>query len=107
MTHGLTDPPVDRTGYSAFRQTYYKGEVELVAVASDGLCSFQRRVGGAYEAVPLLQVLDKVLAFKGYQGEFVKRRMRRFLTQEAPLLGWHHDDDVSLAAIHVDAEERP
>ena len=66
-----------------------------------------RRVGGAYEAVPLLQVLDKVLAFKGYQGEFVKRRMRRFLTQEAPLLGWHHDDDVSLAAIHVDAEERP
>jgi hypothetical protein len=34
-------------------------------------------------------------------GSFVARRMRRFLTVEASALGWHRDDDLSVAAIYV------
>lgn len=75
--------------------------VDLVLLASDGLGSFQRRIDSRFEAVPITEVADKAFGFKGMAGSFVARRMRRFLTVEAPALGWHHDDDLSVAAIHV------
>lgn len=88
-------------GVSPFIHHFMKRDFELVMVCSDGVGSFQRKVDGAFEPVPLLAVLDHVIDFKNYQGEFVKRRMRRFLMHEAPALGWHHDDDVSVAAIYM------
>lgn len=76
-------------------------DVDLVAIASDGLSSFQRRAGGAFEAVPATAVVEHVFAFKNFTGVFVTRRLRRFLTSEAPSLGWHHDDDLSVGAIFI------
>lgn len=89
------------TGMDPFGLDFLIEDVDLVLLASDGLGSFQRRVDSHFEAVPISEVADKAFGFKGMAGSFVARRMRRFLTVEAPALGWHHDDDLSVAAIHV------
>lgn len=91
----------DDTGMEPFKIDFPICDVDLVLLASDGLGSFQRRVDSAFEAVPINEVADKAFAFKGMVGSFVARRMRRFLTVEAPALGWHHDDDLSVAAIYL------
>lgn len=88
------------TGMDPFTLDFSVEDVDLVLLASDGLGSFQRRVDSHFEAVPISEVADKAFAFKGMAGSFVARRMRRFLTVEAPALGWHHDDDLSVAAIY-------
>lgn len=90
------------TGMEPFALDFPIEDVDLVLLASDGLGSFQRRVDSHFEAVPINEVADKAFAFKSMAGSFVARRMRRFLTVEAPALGWHHDDDLSVAAIHVE-----
>jgi len=89
------------TGMDPFRLDFPIEDVDLVLLASDGLGSFQRRVDSYFEPVPICEVAEKAFGFKGMAGSFVARRMRRFLTVEAPALGWHHDDDLSVAAIHV------
>ena len=89
------------TGMEPFSLDFPIYDVDLVLLASDGLGSFQRRVDSHFEAVPINEVADKAFAFKSMAGSFVARRMRRFLTVEAPALGWHHDDDLSVAAIHL------
>ncbi|MSQ03985.1 MAG: hypothetical protein EXR71_19205 [Myxococcales bacterium] len=76
-------------------------EFELAAVASDGLRSFQRRTGTRFAPVPLLEVVPHVFGFKGLAGEFVARRLRRFLRKECEDMGWHPNDDVAVAAIHA------
>lgn len=73
---------------------------DVVAVMSDGVQSFRRRKGNGFEPVPVQEVVAKMMAFKNYTGEFVVRRMKAFLKQ-ATADGWHWDDDVSMAAIHV------
>ncbi len=89
------------TGMDPFNLDFPLEDVDLVLLASDGLGSFQRRVDSHFEAVPISEVADKAFAFKSMVGSFVVRRMRRFLTVDAPALGWHNDDDLSVGAIHV------
>lgn len=76
---------------------------DLVLLLSDGAKTFRRPVPqarGATEPVPLQEVVDNLLQVKGYVGEFITRRAKRFL-QDATARGWHHDDDFSVAAIHL------
>jgi hypothetical protein len=82
-------------------------EVEWVAALSDGIHSFyatadcERREGGASRAntpVPLTIVLRALLAFKTTKGQFVQRRLQRFL-RDCDRLGWQHYDDLSVAAL--------
>ncbi len=80
-------------------------DVDLVAVASDGLGSFQRRVNGAFEGVHAATVAQHAFAFKNYAGSFVTRRLRRLLSSEAQTMGWHHDDDLSVGAIFIPESE--
>lgn len=89
------------TGMDPFNLDFPLEDVDLVLLVSDGLGSFQRRIDSHFEAVPISEVADKAFAFKSMVGSFVVRRMRRFLTVDAPALGWHHDDDLSVGAIHV------
>src|SRR5690606_26615739 len=57
-------------------------DVTAICLMSDGVESFYRMVdtgpSKAPEAIGLPEVLRKLLDFKGYQGEFVARRMQRF-----------------------------
>jgi hypothetical protein len=74
--------------------------VDLVAVLSDGFTSFVDRMYGTTVPVPLEDVIHGLFQFKLYNGLFVKRRLRRFL-KDAAKRGWAHDDDLSIAAVHV------
>lgn len=71
---------------------------DLVVVFSDGIESFRDSRG---DEVPYGQVLTNLLNFKNYSGEFVTRRLRRFL-KTCTKAGWTHYDDVSMAAIYVE-----
>jgi len=72
-------------------------DATMCAVMSDGALSF---VGPDRQPVPVDEVMAKLLSFKGSQGRFVQRRMNAF-KKAAAKEGWEHNDDLSLAAVHV------
>ena len=83
-------------------------EVEWVAALSDGVHSFSASEDAAGQGsasranlpVPLPVVLRELLAFKTTRGQFVQRRLQRFL-RDCDRHGWQHYDDVSLAALSL------
>lgn len=88
--------------------TAFGGETkhfEWVALMSDGAQSFTRLAaagaGAAREIVPVIDAASGLLAFKGFNGKFVQRRVNRF-EKDAAKLGWAHEDDLSLGVIHFD-----
>jgi sulfur transfer complex TusBCD TusB component (DsrH family) len=54
--------------------------------------------------IKLIDVLKKVLDFKGWQGEFLDRRFTKF-RKECEKINWHHGDDFSLAAMYFGEEK--
>lgn len=80
---------------------------DLVCLFSDGIQSFQRKTErGGKEAVPVPEVLQQVMAFKGTRGEFVTRRCRRFFGRFCMNHGWSHYDDFSMGAIYREKAEQ-
>lgn len=73
---------------------------DFVAILSDGVHSFQQK--DTLESVPAFKVIERIMAFKSMTGEFVTRRVKRFLQKECAELGWSHYDDFSIAAICMD-----
>jgi hypothetical protein len=71
--------------------------IDLVLLFSDGVESFTDESG---VQVPLHAVLDEVLGFKNYTGQFIARRSARFL-KDAAARGWKHSDDFSCAGIYL------
>lgn len=80
-------------------------DCRFVAVLSDGVQSFTQSVttdtSRTTQTVPVGDVLQLLLAFKGGQGQFVQRRVRAF-QRECAARGWTHADDVSLAVVWID-----
>lgn len=74
-------------------------DVESMMIFSDGIKSFRKKVNGAYQNVPLVDVLREVTAIKNYNGEFMVRRMKRFLHEFCAKNCWIHEDDVAVAAM--------
>lgn len=85
--------------------TFPAAEFDLVLVMSDGATSFQRPKSAdapwITEPVPLVEVVEEMLAIKGYAGVFVAKRALRFL-KDAHAKGWHHSDDFAVAGIYLD-----
>ncbi len=75
-------------------------DYDLIAVISDGIHSFTADTERGRVAIPWGNVLPYLMDFKGYKGQFVKRRLRKFLADTAKL-GWKHHDDISMAAIYL------
>lgn len=79
-------------------------EYDLILLFSDGVQSFHRPVPnstcGATAPVPLAEVLAEMLAIKGFVGQFIVRRAKRFL-KDTGAKGWVHDDDFSVAALYI------
>ena len=77
-------------------------DCRFVAVLSDGVQSFTQSVATdtsrTTQAVPIADVLQLLLAFKGGLGQFVQRRVRAF-QRECAARGWTHADDISLAVV--------
>jgi serine/threonine protein phosphatase PrpC len=79
-------------------------EFTLVAVMSDGINSFTTTVASETsrrsERLGLEIVLPELVAFKSPTGAFVQRRLNRFRA-DCRKRGWHHLDDLAVAAIHL------
>ena len=79
-------------------------DCRFVAVLSDGVQSFTQSLttdtSRTTQSVPVPDVLQLLLAFKGGQGQFVQRRVRAF-QRECAARGWTHADDVSLAVVWI------
>jgi len=98
----VTDHPIEDVESKPYRCLFEALEYDMVLLLSDGAQSFHRPVGsnGATENVPYLEVIEEMLAVKGFAGEFIVRRARAFL-KKAASKGWSHDDDFSVAAIYL------
>jgi hypothetical protein len=76
-----------------------------VAVMTDGVSSFVEEVDSetsrVEQPIQTALVVQKLLAFKGYNGVFAKRRARRFI-KDCRDLKWQNVDDVSLGVIKVE-----
>lgn len=97
-----TDIPIEDAEAVPLGWFFDAAEYDMVALLSDGAQSFHRPTGenGLTAPVPLEAVVREVLAVKGFAGQFITRRARRFL-KEAAAKGWTHDDDFSVAAIYT------
>lgn len=82
----------------------FTSEIDAIAVMSDGVESFTKPSdngpGAARVSVPVAEVLKELLSFKGFNGEFVLRRMNKAMKKFAKE-GWENYDDVSVAAIYL------
>lgn len=81
---------------SDLRQGSLYAQADVVAVLSDGAESFVDRDG---QTVSLETLLPELLSFKNLEGEFVTRRVRRFLERTCVQRGWRHEDDFSMSAV--------
>ena len=66
-----------------------------VLITTDGLLSFSD-----YSfTVPLETIFSLLLQFKGFKGEYVSRRLNKFV-KDCAAKGWWHFDDLTLAGIY-------
>ena len=79
--------------------TFPKEKYDLVVLCTDGAGAFQQK--DTLESVPFGKVLWHLTAFPSFTGEFVTRRVRRFLTKECAELGWVQNDDLAVGAIYM------
>lgn len=93
-----------KPGSPAFRMfTFPAASYDLVMLMTDGVHSFRHKE--TLEPIPALQVVSRLMDFKSLTGEFVTRRVRKFLTKECPELGWTHYDDLGVAAVSLGSRE--
>lgn len=87
--------PYHRGRYFSWAEGEHR-PVDVVALFSDGIESFQDREG---RPVPLEMVLVELLSLKSLHGRFVTRRCKKFLEKTCAERGWKHTDDFSMAAV--------
>ena len=75
--------------------------LDCIVLFSDGVKSF---VDADRQPVPYQDVIHELMDFKHMTGEFVQRRMQKFL-KSAAKRGWTHYDDLSMAAIYLGKED--
>ena len=76
-------------------------EYDVVAVMSDGVETFQKKEGRSVSMISHMEAVEKLLDIKGTNGEFITRPARWMLDKFCPANGWHHTDDVAVAAIYT------
>ncbi len=78
-----------------------------ILTTSDGIHSFQEKIttdtSVVNHQISIEKVLTKLLDFKGYHGQFIARRMRRFIKDSAKW-NWSNLDDLSMAGVHYERE---
>lgn len=79
-------------------------EVESIMIMSDGVHSFYQTITSGTskhnEKVDYHDVLKELLNFKNYTGQFVQRRINKFI-KACDKNNWNHSDDISIAAIYL------
>lgn len=87
----------DESGRS-FREIGICDNYKALIVTSDGIASFMRT--SVNKPVELITLINNLIDFKSYKGEFIQRRMNGF-NHLCEKQGWKHLDDLSLAGIHI------
>lgn len=87
-----------------FTCLFSKEEYDLVVLCTDGVSAFQQK--DTLESIPFYKVLEYLTAFPSLTGEFVTRRVRRFVTQECAELRWVQSDDLGVGAICMESEDK-
>lgn len=79
-------------------------DYEFVVLVSDGIHSFSTTTDSqssrSSQSIEFQTIASELVEFKNVRGEFVGRRLKRFL-KDATLHGWQHADDLSIAAIYL------
>jgi hypothetical protein len=92
---------IDSNDYFAIEFPYT--DFDLIALLSDGVSSFQKIiVAPTYkrqESVPLLEILNEVLNFKNFNGQFVQRRCKAAFRKFADG-NYVNLDDFSLGVLY-------
>lgn len=70
---------------------------------SDGIFSFQNKE--TLELIDYKEVLKEILDFKSFTGEFISRKMKKFLTKTCQERNWINTDDISVAGIYLEEEK--
>ena len=71
---------------------------DAVLIASDGLESFIVEDPSNQRVVEPHEIINGFLAFKNLKGEFLKRRLKRHMSDLQRELGIGHYDDLSVGA---------
>ncbi len=85
-----------RDGEPVDRSIFIFEDLDYIAICSDGIDSF---VDSQMQAVGSYDISLKFTAFKNYNGEFVKRRLKA-LERECIKSKTVHNDDISMAVIY-------
>jgi serine/threonine protein phosphatase PrpC len=79
-------------------------DYEFVVLVSDGIHSFSSTTGSTSSrgtrSIEFQTIARELVAFKNVRGEFVGRRLKRFL-KDVAFNGWQHADDLSVGAIYL------
>ncbi len=75
-------------------------DIEAVSVFSDGIETFSKTENGLTTPIHYLSIISELTNYKSKVGEFVRRRMSRFL-KESKHNNISHFDDISSASIIV------
>jgi len=73
-----------------------RAQWQSVLVGSDGLGAFRQM---DQTLAPSTEIVPPLFRYPSPRGAFVTRRLRRYLTKEAPTRGLHPEDDVAVAAL--------
>ncbi len=74
-------------------------DYRFVAVMSDGVRSFFTTADKSVEALETSNVIAELLSFKSWNGEFVARRVKRFM-RDCASKSWQHADDLSIGVLY-------
>jgi len=106
----VSNPIVDTNGKPYIEDGYFDDSEDgyhTILTTSDGIHSFQEKIitdtSVVNHQMGIERILPKLLDFKGYNGQFVGRRMRRFMKDSAKW-SWSNLDDLSMAGIHYEKD---
>jgi len=77
-------------------------EYRFIAVLSDGVTSFvstEETTSKVQKPIDYMKFIEEVVRMKNWNGEFVQRRMYKFL-KDSEDRGWKHHDDFSMGMVY-------
>jgi hypothetical protein len=89
----------DNSQFCSLNQFIFE-DVKFVTIFSDGVKSFSRVVDGISTPINEVEIVKQIVAYKNFNGDFVKRRMMK-MQKDYVKENITHYDDVSVATIYA------
>jgi hypothetical protein len=98
---------ITNSGLAVHNFQFLINHYNLIMIMSDGAMSFQKTISNdlntskCFENISVLEIVTQLMKIKNPIGKFITRRCKRFL-KECNTMGWHHNDDFSVAALYLE-----